>query len=417
MRITVIALGSRGDVQPFVPLGQALQAAGHRLRVATFETFGPLITGAGLDFHPIHGDAQALLSTAVEGGLLTRRLNPLKIIPAIRRSYLTLAESLARDLSEPVLRDTQILLNQLPAHLYGGDLAEYLGVPYAIVTVIPLTRTCFRPLIGFPRAFSSLPGYNILTYRLGEQLGWQLFRKTINRWRRHTLGLSALPFRGAFESLYRQQVPFINGFSPHVVSRPPDWGDHVHLTGWWYPQDPHWEPPVELRRFLEAGPPPVFIGFGSMPAGDPSRLTTLIVEAIQLSGQRAILHSGWAGLGGQLPAEILPITYAPYGWLFPRMAAVVHHGGSGTSGFGFRSAVPSLIIPFGFDQFYWGARAAELGVGPEPVPFRTLTANRLAAAIETMVSDIAMRRRAADLGRKLSGENGVQRTVEIIEKL
>jgi len=236
MRITILALGSRGDVQPFVPLGKALLDAGHGVRVATFEAFASMIIEAGLDFHPVHGDAHVLLNTAAEGDLLTRRSNPVQVVRALRRSYGTLANSLPRDLAG--LHDTDLVLNQLPAHLFGGDLAEYLDIPWAIVAVIPLVRTRFRPLVGFPNAFSFIPGYNMLTYRLGEQLGWQLFRRAVNRLRTRTWGLSALPFWGAYEAIHRQRIPFICGFSAHIVPRPPDWGNHVHLTGWWYPHEP-----------------------------------------------------------------------------------------------------------------------------------------------------------------------------------
>jgi UDP:flavonoid glycosyltransferase YjiC (YdhE family) len=415
MRITILALGSRGDVQPFVPLGKALQAAGHRVRVATFAAFTAMIRDAGLDFSPIHGDAQALLNTASQGGFLAGRTNPWQVMRALQRSYGTLAQSMPQDLAG--LDDTDLVLNQLPAHLFGGDLAEHLGVPWAIVAVIPLTRTHWRPLVGFPTTLSKLPGYNTLTYRLGEQIGWQLFRKAVNRLRTEQWGLQPAPFWGPYEAIHREEIPVICGFSEHVAPRAPDWGSHVHLTGWWYPMEPAWAPPAELERFVESGSPPVFIGLGSMPVSDPALTTALVVEAVRLCGQRAVLHAGWAGLGGALPAEVFPISYAPYAWLFPRMAAVVHHGGSGTAGFGFWSGVPSVVAPFGFDQFYWGERAAALGVGPRPVPFRTLTAERLAGAIETAVADTAMRGRAAALGQRLREERGVQQAVEIIGKL
>ena len=117
------------------------------------------------------------------------------------------------------------------------------------------------------------------------------------------------------------------------------------------------------------------------------------------------------------PPNVFPITYAPYGWLFPRMAAIVHHGGSGTTGFSFASGVPSIVVPFAFDQIYWGERAVEMGVGPKPVPFKQFTSERLAGAIHTALSDTDMRRRAADLGQKLRSENGVARAVEIINTL
>jgi sterol 3beta-glucosyltransferase len=415
MHITILALGSRGDVQPFVPLGKALREAGHQVRVATFDAFSSMIREAGLDFAPIHGDARQLLNTASQGNLLTRRINPLQMIRALQRSYGTLANSLPHDLA--ALRNSNLVLNQIPAHLFGSDFAEYLGVPWAVVAVIPMVRTRFRPLIGFPTTFSWIPGYNLLTYRLGEQMGWQLFRQAVNRLRTERWNLPPVRFLGPYEAIHQQRVPFICGFSDQVVPRPLDWGSHVHLTGWWYPEDPQWQPPADLQRFIESGSPPVYIGFGSMPVNNPSLVTALMVEAVRLSGQRAILHAGWAGLGGALPPEIFPIHYAPYGWLFPRMAAVVHHGGSGTTGFGFRSGIPSIIVPFGFDQYYWGARAVEMGVGPKPVPYRQLSAESLASSIHVALSDKGIRERAADLGRRLGAENGVQRAIEIIQKL
>jgi sterol 3beta-glucosyltransferase len=400
-------------VQPFVPLGQALRRAGHRVRVATFSAFAPLIEGAGLEFSPLPGDAEALLRSAAQGDALFGR-NPAEGIQALARSYGTLARSLPDALAN--LADTDLVLNQLPSFLFGGDLAEHLGVPWAVVAVIPIVRTRYRPLVGFPSRLSWLTGYNQLSYRLGEQVGWQLFRSAVGRLRKRW-GLTPLPPWGHIDAVYRRSVPFICGFSAHVVPRPPDWGPQIHLTGWWYPEEPHWEPPEPLRRFLEAGPAPVFIGFGSMPVADPARVTAVAVEAVRRAGLRAILHAGWAGLGGHLPREIFPLEYAPYGWLFPRMAGIVHHGGSGTTGFALRSGVPSLVVPFAFDQPYWGERTAALGAGPPPLPGRELEAGRLAAALGRLVSEPALRAGAAAIGRRLQAENGVERAIGLIERL
>ena len=415
MHITILALGSRGDVQPIVTLGKALTAPGHRVRVATFDTFRPLITEAGLEFSLIRGDAQALLRSAAEGEQLVRKPSLWEIGAALRRSYGNLAASLPEDVSR--LSDTDLVLNQLPSYLFGGDLAEHLHVPWAILAMMPLARTAFHPLIGFPRGLSNIPGYNLLTYRLGEQLGWQLFRTAVNHLRTRVWGLPPLPLWGPYESIHRNHIPFICGFSELVVPRPSDWGSHVHVTGWWYSNEEEWLPSAELLHFLDSGPPPVFIGFGSMPVGNPSRITALIVEAVALTGQRAVLHQGWAGLGGLLPDSIFPIGEVPYAWLFPRMAALVHHGGSGTTALGFRSGVPSVIVPFIFDQFYWASRAYELGIGPEPIPYRHLTAQGLAGAINLAVSNSEMRRRASDLGARLSREDGLRRAVDLIERL
>jgi UDP:flavonoid glycosyltransferase YjiC (YdhE family) len=404
MHITILALGSRGDVQPYAALGIGLKQAGHQVRFITFENFSHYARDNGLEFHPIRGDAQALVAN---GG--TDML-------ALMRSFGSLAEGYARDLSAPHLGETDLILNQLPAGLYGFDLAEKYGLKMVQVAVIPLARTRTMPLMGTPRL--RLPGYNKATYSFGEQMAWQMFRPVINRWRRQTLGLPALPVGGYFGQLATRRYPILNGFSEQVVPRPADWNEHIYISGYWFPQDRQWQPPADLLAFLESGSPPVFIGFGSMPVKDPQRTTAIVLEALRQSGQRAILHEGWGGLGSQsLPDSVFKIDYAPYDWLFPRMAMILHHGGSGTTAFGFRSGVPACVVSFVFDQFYWGKRIADLGAGPAPIRFRDLNAERLREAIHAGVENPAMRRKAAELGEKIRAEDGIGKALEALQKI
>ncbi len=404
MHITILALGSRGDVQPYATLGIGLKQAGHQVRLITFKNFAHFAKDNGLEFHPIRGDAQALVAN---GG--TEMLS-------IMRSFGSLAEGYAQDLSAPHLGETDLILNQLPAGLYGFDLAEKYGLKMVQAAVIPLARTRTLPLMGFPRL--PLPGYNKATYYFGEQMAWQMFRPVINRWRRQTLGLPALPIGGYFGQLGTRRYPVLNGFSEQVVPRPEDWNEHITISGYWFPQDKQWQPPADLLAFLEGGSPPVFIGFGSMPVKDPQRTTAMLLEAVRQSGQRAILHSGWGSLGSQpLPDTVLKIDYAPYDWLFPRMAMLIHHGGSGTTAFGFRSGVPACVVSFVFDQFYWGKRIADLGAGPEPIQFKDLNAERLREAIHTGIGNSAIRRKAAELGEKIRAEDGIGKAVETLQKI
>ncbi len=308
-------------------------------------------------------------------------------------------------------------MNQLAGGLYGYDLAEKLGVPMVAAAVMPLVPTRAEPALAFPRWPSALPGYNLLTYQLAYQLVWQAFRPTINRWRREALGLGRAPLRGIYGEMCESMV-LLNGFSARVVPRPPDWGQNVHVTGYWFPEDEGWHPPDDLCRFLDDGPPPVFAGFGSMPLSDAERVTELILEAARLSGQRVVVHAGWGGVGGRsLPEWAFGLDYAPYAWLFPRMAALIHHGGSGTTAFGLRSGVPAIVIPFLYDQFYWGRRVAELGVGPEPVPFAELSAGRLADAIRAATEDGEMQGRARRLGSEIREEDGIEAAVRVLESV
>jgi len=404
MHITILALGSRGDVQPYAVLGSGLKSAGHQVRFITFESFESLITEMGLDFHPIPGDAQAL----VAGG----GTNMLGLI----RSFTSLAKGYAQSLSDPDLGETDLIINQLPGGLYGFDLAEKYNVPMALASVIPLARTGTMPLMGFPSL--PLPGYNKMTYFLGEQVVWQMFRSVINDWRTKILNLPPLPFNGYFDQLGTQKFPILNGFSNHVVPRPADWNEHIHITGYWFAEEKRWDPPKDLLDFLNAGSPPVFIGFGSMPVKNPRHTTEIILEVLKRSGQRGILHSGWGGLGGiSLPENVFKIEYAPYDWLFPRMSMIFHHGGSGTTAYALRSGVPSCVVPFVFDQFYWGQRTFQSGVGTQPIPHAKLTVERLFDAIQSGVNASQLRERATELGRRIRGENGIQKAVNILEKI
>jgi sterol 3beta-glucosyltransferase len=404
MHITILALGSRGDVLPYAALGGGLKAAGHRVRFITFESFAPIAAAHELEFHPMPGDAQQLVASGGADML------------GLVLSFSSLAKRYAQSLSDPRLGETDLILNQLPAALFGFDLAEKYGIPMMQASVIPLARTRAFPLMGFPRL--SLPGYNKLTYRIGEQMAWQMFRPVINHWRTKTLRLPPLPIKGYFDQLGTCKFPIMNGFSPHVVARPVDWNEHIHVTGYWFPEDRQWEPQEDLLAFLDAGSPPVFIGFGSMPIKNPKRTTRIILEALQQSGQRGILHMGWGGLGNQtLPGHVFKIEYAPYEWLFPRMAMVIHHGGSGTTAFALRSGTPSCVVSFVFDQPYWGERIAQLEVGPQPIPHQKLTVERLLDAIQAGVHDSAMRENAADLGQKLRAEHGIQNAINILEQI
>jgi sterol 3beta-glucosyltransferase len=213
-------------------------------------------------------------------------------------------------------------------------------------------------------------------------------------------------------------VPTLYGYSRHVLPRPADWPAEHQVTGYWFLDAPDdWTPPPDLAAFLAAGEPPVYIGFGSMGSRDPGATARLAVEALARAGRRGILAAGWGGLTAtDLPATIFPLGAIPHAWLFPQMAAIVHHGGAGTTAAALRAGVPSLVVPFGLDQPFWGRRVAELGVGPSPIARGALTARGLANALRDTLADGAIRHRAAALGRAISAEEGIGTAVTLIER-
>jgi sterol 3beta-glucosyltransferase len=213
-----------------------------------------------------------------------------------------------------------------------------------------------------------------------------------------------------------RSTPLLGAYRPSVIPHPPDWPESVHVTGYLYlDSGEEWRPSAELSAFLDGGNDPVYVGFGSMGGREAGRLAALVIEALFASGRRGVLATGWGGLRPEsVPDQVFVLDSAPHSWLFPRMAAVVHHGGAGTTAEGLRAGVPNVIVPFILDQPFWGARIRALGVGPDPIPKTKLTAARLAEAISSAVTDERIRSRAAEYGRAVSRETGLENAVNLV---
>jgi UDP:flavonoid glycosyltransferase YjiC (YdhE family) len=269
-----------------------------------------------------------------------------------------------------------------------------------------------NPLL--PRGNSLL---NLWMGQFAERLVWSIGATTVNALRTQQLGLPAHTPRSYLAA--KHTTPIVYGFSRLVVPRPADWPARVVISGYWFLDEGQaWQPPADLQAFLEAGPPPVYIGFGSMSHRDPQATLRLIVDALQPARQRAVLAAGWSGVRGeQLPDHLFALQSAPHDWLLPRMAGIVHHGGAGTTAAGLRAGKPTLIIPHMSDQPYWGRRVHELGVGPSPIPRHKLTAAALARGIAALVNDPTQTQRAAALGQAICAEDGIAAAVATIDRL
>jgi UDP:flavonoid glycosyltransferase YjiC (YdhE family) len=313
-----------------------------------------------------------------------------------------------------------LILTGLAGLYVGLALAEKLELPLVQAYYIPFTPTRLYPSFLLPPIPIRLGGsLNRLTYHLARQVMWQGFRSADKLVREKELNLPPAPFFGPYNSEFSRDNPILYGFSPSVIPPPPDWDDNIHITGYWFlEQDENWIPPQPLVDFLQAGQPPIYVGFGSMSNSKPEETTRLVLNTLAATNQRGILLAGWGGMHmGDLPSTVFAVDSVPFSWLFPRMAAVVHHGGAGTTAAGLRAGVPSIVVPFFGDQPFWGSRVAKLGVGPAPIPLRKLSVERFSQAIQTAVSDTAMRRRAEELGAKIQAEDGIVRAVSLIDQL
>jgi UDP:flavonoid glycosyltransferase YjiC (YdhE family) len=418
MRITINAFGSRGDVQPYVALGKGLKEAGHDVRLSTHRIFEALVLEHHLDYFPMEGDPRQVLLTQAVAELGN---NPFRVNRWIAENFRPALKEVFHATLDAA-QGTDLLLNSALSFA-GWHVAEKLGIPSIGAYLQPVMPTSAFHNISAPAPPSWLPFkglYNYLSTKLSNQSFFHMLRPLVNASRREVLDLPPLSAAYYWQvDSASATVPILYGYSPSVIPRPPDWGeDTQQIAGYWFLDGAgNYEAPAELADFLESGPPPVYVGFGSMVDHEREEMTRLVVEALGQAGQRAILLGGWSELGSaDMPDFILRVDFVPHDWLFPRVAAVVHHGGAGTTAAGLRAGVPTVVIPFFGDQPFWAWRVYELGAGPKWVPRKKLTAGRLAAAIQQAVDDPALILRAEELGQRIRAEDGIGTAVQLVER-
>lgn len=414
LRITCLTIGSRGDVQPYIALCKGLLEEGHRPRIATHAEFGPWVQKHGIDFVSIGGDPAELMRICVENGMFTY-------------SFLKEATSKFRTWIDDLLvsawnacQDTDILIES-PSAMAGIHIAEALGIPYFRAFTMPWTRTR-----AYPHAFA-VPehkyggAYNYLSYVMFDNVFWKGISGQINRWRKRDLKLGGTNL----ERMQQNKVPFLYNYSPHVVPPPLDYSDWVKVTGYWFLDEGNdFHPPQDLLDFIKKARTDskklVYIGFGSIVVADPAALTRTVVDAVLKADVRCILSKGWSDRLGDpsaqktevpLPPEIFQIKAAPHDWLFGQIDAAVHHGGAGTTGASLRAGVPTITKPFFGDQFFFGSRLEDLGVG---ICLKRINVSVLARALWEAVHSERMIVKARLLGEQIRKENGVQTAIQAI---
>jgi UDP:flavonoid glycosyltransferase YjiC (YdhE family) len=415
VRIAIPALGTRGDVQPYVALAAGLHRAGHEVVVTTHEAFAPLVRRHGLEFQALPGDPATMFEAVAWDPLRISPWRPLTQLRIIRTGIGSLVDQVRPDALAAGWADVDLVLFGSTT-TFGHFVAQQLGVPSILTALTPAVATsAFPHPVLAPRL--RLGGWgSYASWLVGERLARQTFQEPLRPRARRECGLPGAPRpRPPSAAGSWPPVPVLHAFSPWLVPRPRDWAAHVEVTGWWTGSPSPDELPEDVERFLSAGDPPLFIGFGSMPLPQPERVAEIIVGALRRTGQRALI----CGLRGDALRRAGTLVHVaddlPHDRVFERVAAVVHHGGSGTVGTGLRAGRPTLVVPFVYDQFFWGRRVELAGVGPRPVPFAALSADRLAAAL-TRLADGDVRAAAQRLGERIRQEDGVTRAVGVIEQ-
>ncbi len=413
-RVLLLTSGTRGDVQPFVALGRGLRCKGFNVRLCTHARFQGFVEGHELEY--AHMDDGLLELADTQGG---RALTEGKgnVLAAVRAMQPVFARTL-RD-AERAAEGCDLIVYH-PKAMAGPSLAEAHGVPGVLSLPLPsLTPTgAFALPLAAQRNLG--PRLNRLSYA-PLHLSSTAFFGELKRWRA-SLGLPNLSrFASPHLDALGQAVPTLYPISPKVVPPPTDWPATTQMTGYWF-LDTNERPSDELANFVDAGEPPIVIGFSSMVGRNVAERTQAILAGIKQAKVRAVLVSGWGGIDepgsrGTDPEQVFVTPSAPFGWLFSKAAALVHHGGAGTTAEGLKAGVPTLVCPFFGDQPFWGARIHSLRVGPHPIPQKRLTADRLAAAISEMSANQAMRERAKELGAHIDAERGVDTAVAFLKAL
>nr|GAT54436.1 glycosyltransferase family 1 protein [Mycena chlorophos] len=425
LNIVIMIVGSRGDVQPYVALGKALLADGHRVRIATHETFRQFIADSdhGLEFFSIGGDPQQLMSYMVKNPGLIPGVTSLtngdigrkrKMLNEMISGCWLSCHAPCPKTGRTFAADTIISNPPAFAHIH---CAEALGIPLLMSFTMPWCPTTdfAHPLVNINATNAEKGLTNYLTYALADILTWQGVGDLINNFRKRSLGLEPLSLRSGPSLLDRLKVPWTYCMSPALVPKPNDWRNHIDVVGFYFLDlATTYQPPDDLAAFLAAGEPPVYIGFGSVVVDDPRAMTKTIFEATKQAGVRALVSAGWGGLGGlDIPPHIFILGNVPHDWLFDkdRVSAVVHHGGAGTTAIGLAKGRPTVIVPFFGDQAFWGQMIAQSGAGPAPIPHKELGVDNLREALRFVCGEEA-RRAARGLAEKIRSEDGTRSGVD-----
>nr|AWW17242.1 steroidal glycosyltransferase [Ornithogalum saundersiae] len=416
LQIVILIVGTRGDVQPFVAIGKRLQDYGHRVRLATHANFKEFVLTAGLEFYPLGGDPKVLAEYMVKNkGFLPSAPSE---IPIQRKQIKEIIFSLLPACKDPDLDSgipfkADAIIANPPA--YGHThVAEALKVPIHIFFTMPWT-----PTSEFPHPLSRVKqpaGYR-LSYQIVDSMIWLGIRDMINEFRKKKLKLRPVTYLSGAQGS-ASDVPHGYIWSPHLVPKPKDWGPKIDVVGFCFLDlASNYEPSEDLVKWLQAGEPPIYVGFGSLPVQEPEKMTQIIVEALESTKQRGIINKGWGGLGNLAePKEsIYLLDNVPHDWLFLQCKAVVHHGGAGTTAAGLKAACPTTVVPFFGDQPFWGDRVHARGVGPAPIPIDQFSLPKLVDAIKYML-DPKVKEQAVELAKAMESEDGVTGAVKAFFK-
>ena len=409
MKLTLLALGSTGDVRPYIILAAELQRRGHEITLAAFSRFESNARQAGIPFFPLSGDAESFIAS-----VMAPNTNAITFLPKIRKNLKSYGSLLIQDIVSSCSQADAMVCNYFGTVYY--SVAELLDIPCVQTHFFPMDPTGDTPISSVRHQHLS-PSVNKASYRAGYLLIGLLESSFLTEWRKNN-GLNIRhPHSLPDYHIGNHRIQEIYAISPSVFPRPPEWDSMIHMSGFWFDEYPApWNPPSDLLEFLSGGKPPLYFGFGLMNGGNMEGFFDTILRVLRKSGQRAVICNGWSEQREKSDDRVFFADYIPHDWLFSKVSAVVHHGGAGTTSAGLRFGKPSLIIPFAGDQSFWASLVEKSGCGPKPVFRSRLTEANLQDALQALTANPEYDNNANKISALLAKEHGTSTAADLIEK-
>lgn len=412
MRLTMISVGSTGDVRPYVLLGKELQARGHYITIAAFDSFEKMVKQEGLNFIPLSGNVEKFMAEIMKPGV-----NGFTYLKHVQHALGGSINELLADMQKACEDAQGVIGTFFGTAMY--SIAEKKQIPCIQTHYFPIDENKSMPISSAP-GFNLGKAWNQGSYKVGHFLINSIEEKYLSPWR-ESQGMRQREKGTVIDNTVNgKPVPTLYALSPALVPRPVEWDEHIYMTGFWVEKKASeaYVPDEGLRAFLNQHPQSIYIGFGSMVSGDMGKTLEIVLEALEMADIPAVLSKGWGGEYldlGQHP-KVYIAEYVPHSWLFEQVKAVVHHGGIGTVAAGLLAGKPTLVIPFGGDQPFWGSRVYQMELGPKPIARNRLTAERLAKRLLELTQNSDYEINAREMQQKLLAEEGIKTAADIIEK-
>lgn len=408
MNVTILTYGSRGDVQPFLPLSVGLRARGHSVKLAAPQRFKELVEGHGISFVSLAGNPEDLSRRLNDAGY-----NFIKLVRELMDHAIEIGADVLRQ-TEEACKDTDLIIHTFTHAVGAHTLAREMKIPDVHIQTFPMfTPTGDYPNIALPDL--KIRALNRCTHHASQKITWWMSHFGFEQVRRR-IGLPKRKLYSPFDKdSLRPPTPILCAWSPNILPPSSDWLSNVYVTGYFFfDLNTAYQPSVELQNFLDAGESPICVSFGSMINRDAEKIDNIVREALKQTGHRGIILSGWSQVKRQISNDLLYLDAVPHDWLLPRCKMIIHHGGAGTTSAGLRAGIPNIVVPFTADQPFWGKRIHAISAGPEPILVKELSVERLVRTIAEAGSKV-VRERAQAVGQNIRGEDGVSRAIGLIE--